>query len=80
MVGTPVVQYVYDQNLQQIDGLLGTGVPWQATFSSESTMLEAVNSALNDGPENLRRFERFTELQPSPPSAARVCDEIIQLL
>ncbi|MEM7240628.1 MAG: hypothetical protein AAF429_00445 [Pseudomonadota bacterium] len=80
IVGTPVVQYVYNQNLQQIDGLLNTGVTWQATFSSESFMLDAVNRALNDAPENLRKFERFIALQPSPPSAGRVCDEIIQLL
>ncbi|WGI22126.1 CDP-glycerol glycerophosphotransferase family protein [Amylibacter sp. IMCC11727] len=80
MVGTPVVQYLYDENLRQKDGVLDTGVPWEAMFSSESTMLEAVNGALNDGPENLRRFELFAELQPIPPSAGRVCDEIIQLL
>lgn len=80
IVGTPVVQYVYERHHRPLDGLLDAGVTWPAEFSVFGSIKQAVQGALSDHPQNQDRFDRFTQMQPSPPSAGRVCDEIIQLL
>lgn len=80
IVGTPVVQYVYETHLRPLDGLLDAGVTWPATFLDAESVANAVNGALSDTRKNQDHFAGFARMQPIPPSTPRVGAEIIRLL